>query len=45
MQFTVFLQSWDWSYGQTPEFEYTVTGSFVWGDVVSVLFPLSPVIP
>ncbi|KAJ8588917.1 Lipoyltransferase and lipoate-protein ligase [Rhizopogon salebrosus TDB-379] len=29
------LPSWDWAFGQTPEFEYTVTGSFTWGDVTA----------
>ncbi|KAG0703915.1 hypothetical protein DFH29DRAFT_914674 [Suillus ampliporus] len=27
------LPSWDWAFGQTPEFEYTITKSFVWGNV------------
>lgn len=30
-----FRQSWDWMYGQTPEFTHDLTGSFDEGDVVS----------
>lgn len=29
------LQSWEWAYGQTPEFSYTVDNTFPWGKVVS----------
>ncbi|KAG2110755.1 hypothetical protein BD769DRAFT_1495359 [Suillus cothurnatus] len=29
------LPSWDWAFGQTPEFEYTIKKSFVWGDVTA----------
>ncbi|KAK2465931.1 hypothetical protein APHAL10511_001572 [Amanita phalloides] len=29
------LPSWGWSYGQTPEFTYTVRHSFAWGDVTA----------
>lgn len=31
----LFRQSWDWMYGQTPEFTHDLTGSFDEGDVVS----------
>ena len=31
----VLSKNWDWSYGQTPEFDYSVTESFDWGTVVS----------
>ncbi|KAJ6560297.1 hypothetical protein B0H19DRAFT_1147163 [Mycena capillaripes] len=27
------LQSWDWVYGQTPEFTYTLAQTFAWGSV------------
>ncbi|KAJ3998327.1 Lipoyltransferase and lipoate-protein ligase [Lentinula boryana] len=27
------LPSWDWAYGQTPEFTYTVSQAFKWGTV------------
>jgi len=27
------LRSWDWQYGQTPEFTYTLTNTFTWGTV------------
>lgn len=30
-------KSWDWAYGQTPEFEYAIERNFGWGDVVSFL--------
>jgi len=30
-----FVQSWDWAYGQTPEFEYVISNTFQWGQVVS----------
>ncbi|TFY54332.1 hypothetical protein EVG20_g9745 [Dentipellis fragilis] len=29
------LPSWDWAFGQTPEFTYTVEQSFPWGDVTA----------
>jgi len=29
------LPSWDWAFGQTPEFEYTIKKPFVWGDVTA----------
>ncbi|KAF9226770.1 Lipoyltransferase and lipoate-protein ligase [Gyrodon lividus] len=32
------LQSWDWAYGQTPEFEYFVGKTFEWGQVVGPPF-------
>ncbi|KAJ7129146.1 Lipoyltransferase and lipoate-protein ligase [Mycena epipterygia] len=31
------LKSWDWLYGQTPEFTYTLTKSFSWGPVTAEL--------
>ncbi|PFH50145.1 hypothetical protein AMATHDRAFT_121908, partial [Amanita thiersii Skay4041] len=31
------LHSWEWALGQTPEFTYTASHSFTWGDVVSIL--------
>jgi len=27
------LPSWDWAYGQTPEFTYTIDETFSWGEV------------
>lgn len=27
-------QTWEWAYGQTPEFTHTVAHAFPWGDVV-----------
>jgi len=30
------VQSWNWAYGQTPEFTYTVHNTFSWGTVVSL---------
>lgn len=27
------LPSWNWAYGQTPEFTYTVRNTFSWGTV------------
>ncbi|KAH7916793.1 hypothetical protein BJ138DRAFT_1139170 [Hygrophoropsis aurantiaca] len=27
------LPSWDWAYGQTPEFEYGIRRSFLWGEI------------
>ncbi|KAJ7682155.1 Lipoyltransferase and lipoate-protein ligase [Mycena polygramma] len=29
------LQTWDWIYGQTPEFTYTIEHKFVWGLVIA----------
>ncbi|KAF8076802.1 hypothetical protein FPV67DRAFT_433361 [Lyophyllum atratum] len=29
------LPSWDWAYGQTPEFTYTVDHTFPWGSVTA----------
>jgi len=29
------LTSWDWVYGQTPEFTYTVQNSFTWGNITA----------
>lgn len=29
-------QTWDWRYGQTPEFTYTFSQSFEWGETVGV---------
>jgi len=31
------VQNWNWAYGQTPEFTYTVHNMFSWGTVVSLL--------
>lgn len=31
------LPSWDWAYGQTPEFHYTVSKAFPWGEVSAVI--------
>ncbi|KAF9238816.1 Lipoyltransferase and lipoate-protein ligase [Melanogaster broomeanus] len=31
------LRSWDWAYGQTPEFEYVVSKVFEWGEVTSTI--------
>ncbi|KAJ7887613.1 Lipoyltransferase and lipoate-protein ligase [Mycena olivaceomarginata] len=30
-------QSWDWLYGQTPEFTYTIEQEFAWGSVTAQL--------
>ncbi|GAA5914253.1 hypothetical protein JCM6882_003666 [Rhodosporidiobolus microsporus] len=27
------LKSWEWQYGQTPEFTHTISGSFSWGSL------------
>lgn len=27
------LQTWDWQYGQTPEFTHRLSGTFDWGDI------------
>ncbi|KAG8956763.1 Biotin/lipoate A/B protein ligase [Tulasnella sp. 424] len=27
------LQTWDWQYGQTPEFTHRLSGTFNWGDI------------
>ena len=32
-----FFQAWDWAFGQTPEFTYSIKRSFGWGNVVSQL--------
>jgi hypothetical protein len=32
------LKSWEWQYGQTPQFTYVVDESFDWGGVVSRRF-------
>ncbi|VDC02518.1 unnamed protein product [Peniophora sp. CBMAI 1063] len=29
------LTTWDWAFGQTPEFTYTLQGSFAWGEVTA----------
>ncbi|TFK43907.1 hypothetical protein BDQ12DRAFT_675776 [Crucibulum laeve] len=29
------LLSWEWAYGQTPEFTYTIGQSFAWGDITA----------
>jgi hypothetical protein len=29
------FQEWDWAFGQTPEFTYSISRSFEWGNVVS----------
>jgi len=29
------LPSWNWAFGQTPEFTYAINHSFTWGNVVS----------
>jgi hypothetical protein len=29
------FQEWDWAFGQTPEFTYSISRAFEWGDVVS----------
>lgn len=34
---SIFRQSWEWAYGQTPEFVYSIKNSFAWGDVVSAI--------
>ncbi|KIM54037.1 hypothetical protein SCLCIDRAFT_1222336 [Scleroderma citrinum Foug A] len=31
------LPSWDWAYGQTPEFEYAIERNFGWGDVIATI--------
>ncbi|KAJ7169623.1 hypothetical protein C8R46DRAFT_203870 [Mycena filopes] len=31
------LKSWDWLYGQTPEFTYTISETFAWGPVTAVV--------
>jgi len=30
------VQSWNWAYGQTPEFTYIIHNTFSWGTVVSL---------
>ena len=32
------LKTWDWAYGQTPEFTYTLERTFGWGTIVRILF-------
>lgn len=32
----IFVQSWGWAYGQTPEFTYSIENSFKWGNIVCV---------
>ena len=34
---TILPQTWDWTFGQTPEFTYKVERSFPWGVVVCCL--------
>lgn len=29
------IKTWDWAFGQTPEFTYTLENSFSWGKLVS----------
>lgn len=29
------LPSWDWAFGQTPEFTYSIRGQFAWGNVAA----------
>ncbi|KAI9574432.1 hypothetical protein HD554DRAFT_35481 [Boletus coccyginus] len=31
------LQSWDWAYGQTPEFEYIISNTFQWGQLACTI--------
>lgn len=33
------IQTWEWTYGPTPEFTYKISHSFSWGDVVSFSRP------
>lgn len=36
------LQTWEWQWGQTPEFTHALTAEFSWGKVVSqLLLPLA----
>ena len=40
-----FQQTWDWTFGQTPEFTHTLRRNFSWGEIVcqfssSFFFPL-----
>jgi len=35
-------QSWDWKYGQTPEFTYSIPLAFTWGSAVSSSYSYSP---
>lgn len=30
------LQSWEWQWGQTPEFTIQIKGDFTWGHLVSI---------
>lgn len=32
------LQSWEWQFGQTPEFTYTISNVFEWGTAVGRLW-------
>lgn len=36
-----FVKSWDWKYGQTPEFSDTLNRSFPWGSIVCPFLPVS----
>jgi len=29
------LPEWDWAFGQTPEFTYSISRAFEWGDVTA----------
>ncbi|KAF8450260.1 hypothetical protein L210DRAFT_2377354 [Boletus edulis BED1] len=31
------LRSWDWVYGQTPEFEYVISNTFHWGELTCTI--------
>ncbi|KAM6496209.1 hypothetical protein JOM56_008915 [Amanita muscaria] len=31
------LSTWDWAFGQTPEFSYTIDRSFPWGDAATTI--------
>ncbi|KAI0371535.1 Lipoyltransferase and lipoate-protein ligase [Pilatotrama ljubarskyi] len=31
------LKTWDWAFGQTPEFTYKIQNSFAWGSLAAVL--------
>ncbi|KIL70419.1 hypothetical protein M378DRAFT_183922 [Amanita muscaria Koide BX008] len=31
------LSTWDWAFGQTPEFSYTIDRSFPWGDATATI--------
>lgn len=32
------MKTWEWMFGQTPEFTHTLEHEFSWGSVVSCLF-------